>query len=117
MDFNVYNRTQKGTIAMTDVIKRLELLMKQRGWTAYRLAKETGLIASTISNIFRRNTIPSIPTLETICEAFGITLAQFFAEDWNMVELTPEQKALFDRWVNLTPQQKELLERLIYEFK
>ena len=34
-----------------------------------------------------------------------------------MVELTPEQKALFDRWVNLTPQQKELLERLIYEFK
>jgi len=102
---------------MTDVMNRLERLMKERNWTAYRLAKETGLSASTISNMFRRNTIPSIPTLEMICEAFGITLAQFFAEDWNMVELTAEQKAFFDRWVDLTPQQKELLEQLVYEFK
>lgn len=102
---------------MADVMNRLERLMKERNWTAYRLAKETGLSASTISNMFRRNTIPSIPTLETICEAFGITLAQFFAEDWNMVELTAEQKAFFDRWVDLTPQQKELLEQLVYEFK
>ena len=102
---------------MTDVMNRLERLMKERNWTAYRLAKETGLSASTISNMFRRNTIPGIPTLETICEAFGITLAQFFAEDWSMVELTAEQKALFDRWVDLTPRQKELLEQLIYEFK
>ena len=102
---------------MTDVMNRLERLMKERNWTAYRLAKETGLSASTISNMFRRNTIPSIPTLETICEAFGITLAQFFAEDWNMVELTAEQKAFFDRWVDLTPQQKELLEQLVYEIK
>ena len=102
---------------MTDVMNRLERLMKERNWTAYRLAKETGLSASTISNMFRRNTIPSIPTLETICEAFGITLAQFFAEDWNMVELTAEQKAFFDRWVDLTPRQKELLEQLICEFK
>ena len=102
---------------MTDVMNRLERLMKERNWTAYRLAKETGLSASTMSNMFRRNTIPSIPTLEMICEAFGITLAQFFAEDWNMVELTAEQKAFFDRWVDLTPQQKELLEQLVYEFK
>ena len=102
---------------MTDVMNRLERLMKERNWTAYRLAKETGLSASTISNMFRRNTIPSIPTLEMICEAFGITLAQFFAEDWKMVELTAEQKAFFDRWVDLTPQQKELLEQLVYEFK
>lgn len=102
---------------MTDVMNRLERLMKERNWTAYRLAKETGLSASTISNMFRRNTIPSIPTLETICKAFGITLAQFFAEDWNMVELTAEQKAFFDQWVDLTPRQKELLEQIVYEFK
>lgn len=102
---------------MTDVMNRLERLMKERNWTAYRLAKETGLSASTISNMFRRNTIPSIPTLETICEAFGITLAQFFAEERNIIELTAEQKAFFDQWVDLTPRQKELLEQLIYEFK
>lgn len=37
---------------MTDVISRIENLMQQRNWTAYRLAKETGLSSSTIINIF-----------------------------------------------------------------
>ena len=80
--------------------------MKEREWTEYRLSKECGLSESTLANIFRRNTVPSITTLETICDAFGITLSQFFAEG-EMVELTPELKTLFDNWVSLTADQKE----------
>ena len=80
--------------------------MKERGWTEYRLSKECGLSESTLANIFRRNTVPSITTLETICDAFGITLSQFFAEG-EMVELTPELKVLFENWVSLTADQKE----------
>ena len=80
--------------------------MKEREWTEYRLSKECGLSESTLANIFRRNTVPSITTLETICDAFGITLSQFFAEG-EMVELTTELKVLFENWVSLTPDQKE----------
>ena len=85
---------------------RLRKLMKEREWTEYRLSKECGLSESTLANIFRRNTVPSITTLETICDAFGITLSQFFAEG-EMVELTPELKVLFENWVSLTEDQKE----------
>lgn len=85
---------------------RLRKLMKEREWTEYRLSKKCGLSESTSANIFRRNTVPSITTLETICDAFGITLSQFFAEG-EMVELTPELKVLFENWVSLTPDQKE----------
>ena len=35
---------------------------------------------STISNIFHRGSIPSIPTLETLCNTFGISLGQFFSK-------------------------------------
>ena len=80
--------------------------MKEREWTEYRLSKECGLSESILANIFRRNTVPSITTLETICDAFGITLSQFFAEG-EMVELTPELKVLFENWVSLTADQKE----------
>ena len=80
--------------------------MKEREWTEYRLSKECGLSESTLANIFRRNTVPSITTLETICDAFGITLSQFFAEG-EMVELPPELKVLFENWVSLTADQKE----------
>ena len=93
-----------------DVLERLQALMNARGWTMYRLAKESGLTESTIANIYRRNAIPSIDTLERICRGFGITLSQFFAEG-EMVELTPELKELFDNWVNLTPEQ---MQKLLY---
>lgn len=88
-----------------DTLTRLQQLLRDRGWTEYRLAKECGLAQNTIGNIFRRNTVPSISTLETICSAFGITLSQFFA-DCEMVELTPDLKQLFDSWVTLSPSQK-----------
>lgn len=95
-----------------DVLERLRRLLDERGWTEYRLAKNSGLSESTIANIFKRNTIPSLPTLEAICKGLGITLSQFFA-DGEMVEVTPELKGLFDSWVNLTPEQKSLAVQLL----
>ncbi len=89
-----------------DVHAKLRLLMKKRGWSEYRLAKECGLSQSTLANIFRRNTMPSITTLEAICNGFGITISQFFAEG-DMIELTGDLKRLFDSWVGLTPKQKQ----------
>nr|WP_300840360.1 helix-turn-helix transcriptional regulator [uncultured Acetatifactor sp.] len=91
-------------------------LLKARNWTEYRLAKKCGLSESTLANVFRRNTTPSIPTLEALCKGFGITLSQFFAED-EMVELTPELKELFDVWVRLTPRQKAAVYNLISAFE
>lgn len=95
-----------------NTLERLRQLLEDRGWTEYRLSKECGLSQSTIGNIYRRNTTPSIDTLEIICKAFGITLSQFFAET-DMVELTPELKALFDGWVSLTPEQKKAVKKMI----
>lgn len=89
-----------------DVLERLRKLMDARGWTMYRLAKESGLTESTIANIYRRNAIPSIDTLEKICQGFGITLSQFFA-DAELVELTEDLKEVFENWRTLTPEQKE----------
>ena len=95
-----------------DVNKRIQALMKERGWTPYRLAKESGLSDATVGNLFRRNTVPSMTTLEAICGGLGITLSQFFAEG-EMVELTPELKELFEDWVNLTADQKEAARQML----
>lgn len=96
-----------------DAQKRLRQLMEERSWTEYRLAKESGLSQTTISNLFRRNNAPSLPTLEVICHAFGISLAQFFSESSEAIELTLEQRELFERWITLTQEQKKVLFDLI----
>ena len=95
-----------------DTNKRIKQLLDERGWTPYRLAKESGLSDATVGNIFRRNTVPSMATLTAICKGFGITLSQFFAEN-GLVELTPELQELFDDWVLLTAEQKETARQLI----
>lgn len=95
-----------------NVHERLKQLMDARGWTEYRLAKECGLSESTIANIFRRNTMPSITTLEALCQGFGITLSQFFAEE-ELMEITPELRELFENWRILTPEQKDAVQKLL----
>lgn len=95
-----------------DTHERLRQLLNDRGWSEYKLAKRCGLSESTVANIFRRNTVPSIATLETICSGFGITMSQFFAEG-DMIEITPELKELFENWVNLTPEQKKAANQML----
>ena len=63
-----------------DAQKRIKQLSEERGWTDYRLAKESGLSHSTVTNMLNRNNAPTLPTLESVCKAFGITLSQFFSE-------------------------------------
>ena len=100
-----------------DVINRIDKLMADRKWSDYRLAIESGLSSSTIANFRRRNTLPSIPTLEAICNAFGISLSQFFSEDMTYVHLSSEQKEFFDKWVSLTERQKHIIEEIVSEMR
>lgn len=95
-----------------DVLVRLQKLLEDRGWSEYRLSKECGLSQSTIGNIFRRNTVPSLDSLEKICASFGITLSQFFADN-DMIELTPDLKTIFEKWKVLSPTQKEALLQMV----
>ena len=95
-----------------DAQGRIKDMMMERGWTEYRLAKESGLSHSTITNMFKRNNAPTLPTLEAVCTAFGITLAQFFAEG-NPLELTDEQQTLFAKWTSLSDRQRNLLLELM----
>ena len=92
-----------------DAKKRIRELMEERGWTEYRLARESGLSQSTISNMFNRNNAPTLPTLEAVCGAFGITLVQFFSVGEASSSLTEEQQALFAKWSTLSDEQKRLL--------
>lgn len=90
-----------------DTHQRLRQLLDENGWSEYRLSKMCGLSESTLANIFKRNTIPSVPTLEAICKGFGITMSQFFSEGNDPVVLTEEQKSLLSKWGTLTEEQKK----------
>ena len=53
-----------------DVIQHIQDLCKERSWTYYRLAKEADIPYSTLNNMVNRTNIPTIPTLQKLCDAF-----------------------------------------------
>ena len=80
------------------------------GWTEYQLAERSGLPQSTISSWYKKGMTPSFSSLEKICDAFGLTLSQFFADGEDRLALTADQRSMLDKWNCLSPgQQKALL--------
>ena len=89
-----------------DILKRIVDLRKERNWTEYQLAEHSGLTQSTISSWYRKNMLPTIPSLSKICDAFVITLSEFFLEDNNKtVMLNEQQLRLIYYAAKLNPEQ------------
>lgn len=66
---------------MMNILEKIDRLRKARGWSVNNLAMEAMLTQSTVNNLYMRNSEPKISTLRAICNAFGITLSEFFAEE------------------------------------
>jgi transcriptional regulator with XRE-family HTH domain len=96
-----------------DILAKITKLQKEKGWSDSQLAEKAGLGPSVISMLHKRGNQPSIPTLQAICTAFGITPGQFFSDSNVPPDLTAEQIRLLEHWNALTDEQKEALLALI----
>lgn len=73
------------------------------------MARESGISENSLNNLFRRNNLPTIPTLEALCGGFDITLSQFFADGKEAVVLNESQQEMLSMWNTLNENQKTKL--------
>lgn len=92
-----------------NVIEKIEKMKTERGWTDYELAQQAMITLSTITSMKARNSPPKLDTLQSICNAFGITLAQFFLEDESIDFLSDQEKALLEGFRKLPAHKKQAL--------
>lgn len=60
---------------------RIIELLKDKGWTPYRLCKEANMTQSTLSDILNgRRKNPTAITLQKIASALGVTVDEFFSQ-------------------------------------
>lgn len=88
-------------------------MQQERGWSTYKLAYESGLTQSTLSNMFARGTCPTIETLQMICDAFGISLSEFFEEDESKAYVSKEELQLLNKYRALSVKEKDAVKTLI----
>ena len=92
---------------VNEIISRILALCQVRGWSMYRLAKESGITYSTLCTMVHKDNMPSIPTLSRICGGFQISLSDFFDEGNERVMLTCEEKDLLTLWNDLNAENRE----------
>ena len=79
-----------------DCLERIRYLLKERGWSVYRLAQEAGVPQSTLANLF-----------------LGITLGEFFAEEPTLPSQGELTAQLLGEWEKLSPSQRQLVLELV----
>lgn len=97
----------------SEIIERIKYLCDARSWTVYRLAKESGIAYSTLCTMLHKTNAPSIPTLQKICQGFGISLSQFFDSENDMAMLTDRQREHLQLWNALSETNQQAVNQYL----
>lgn len=89
------------------IINRIRQLCERKQMSMYALSKRSGISQSSLSNLMKRGSTPSFFTLAKICDGLDITLAQFFSNDREILDMTEEQKKVLQVWGTLTDREKQ----------
>lgn len=83
-------------------------LMKEKGITAYRVSKDTGISQATLSDWKKGRCIPKADKLQKIADYFGVTIEYLIGKE-EIKKSSSEDKA---KLVNNDPELTEYLEAL-----
>lgn len=104
-------------IPNNNILLRISALLEERNWTIYRLSKESDVPYTSISNMFARNTEPTVHTLSKICDGFGISLSTFFntplTRNPNTFVLNDEERNLIDLYRCLDSPYRALMKNYL----
>ena len=63
-----------------DALARIEGMLTDRGWSLPELSRRSGLSLSTLRSWRKMGSRICLGSLKCICDAFGVTMAEFVAE-------------------------------------
>lgn len=89
-------------------LERIQELCDERGWSYYQLAKASGITYSTLNTMVNKQNMPSLPTLQKLCQGFGISVTDFFEPDRSQRGLTKDQALCLSLFTALPPEDKQL---------
>ena len=94
---------------MIPINKKILDLCDERKWSPYELAQRSDVPYATLNSALNRDTAPKIDTLEILCKAFGITLAQFFNDGEQTEVLTEAERELVELYRRLPMEKREAM--------
>ncbi len=94
-------------------MQRIYELNAERGWTLYELSNQANISVYTLYACKNKNHEPSNETLRKICDAYGITLFQFYHDIYDIAEFTELQKNILQKIPLLNQNEIDAIEHMI----
>lgn len=96
--------------------ERILQLCRQRNWSLYKLAHESGISETTVYGWFNKNQFtPSRSSIEDICRAFDISVSAFF-NDVDLDNLTSQQVELLTLFDKVPDNKKSVVLDIVRSF-
>ena len=90
-----------------DIKEKITKIRKQKGWSLSKLATQAGLTTTTVYNWYNdKNATPSRDSIEDVCVAFGISIAEFYA-DIEMDNLAEKEIRLLELFRKIPEKEQE----------
>ena len=91
---------------------KLRSIREMKGFTIYKLSKETGISQNHIGDIELGKRQPTFDTLSRLLAPLGVSLSEFFNEETEMLYLSDEEKRLIENYRCLSPEKAAVLQQL-----
>ena len=95
---------------------RIKFFRKKRKFSQYNLSRVSGVSQSYLSALEANEKSPTVNTLEKVCRALGISLAEFFSDN-STIQIPNFLKPLLEEARYLTDNQCGILTQLLYEIR
>lgn len=95
------------------LIERIDRLRVEQNMTMYQLASKATLSKNTVKGIYRQDRFPNLQTLLRLCEAFGLSLAEFFSYESRGMEYSKQEVELMRLFKALGETEREIVVRLV----
>ena len=102
-------RTNYEQHIISSIVNRIDSLRVERGYSIYELAQRANLSENTLKSLYKRKHFPNFYTLYRLCEAFEISVWQFFLFGDDEAALSQNEMTLLRNYENLSPKCRELL--------
>ena len=96
-----------------DIVKKIDEIREEKGWSYYKLSQKSGLSQQTFTKWKNGNTIPTVLALKQVCDAFELSLADFFSESKPQLNAS---NPIENNWHKLTQEEQQSIELIIKNY-
>jgi DNA-binding XRE family transcriptional regulator len=98
------------------IIDRIDALRIDCGYSIRKLAKLSAIPEATLKTLLARKYCPKITTIYKLCDAFGISVSQFFLFPNHIVNFSKAELDLLNNLRKLTDEQREAVFNIVNSF-